>query len=412
MVRRDDTLDARTGTGNPSVIETLPGANVRESLGVNELDYDRAIFGVREFSIVVEFSPSQYYATWIFESELVIELHRRRSRQRALRVVYQRFYHQVRPELVHYASVHMMRRFVMSRYSASQPRESQIASSHGSITELDDVVGQVQSHRYYEKLSHMSSRGVDLGGGGGRGVRPFQQASQGLDDSGEVPQEVAPADVFVVVREGVPFAYGPSGFMAMEQGSAMYVTVMGTEYGPSLTQQGRIVSAELGVVVAQTKPIVTQEGQGILVDADGLMCTSFIREGFVIPGYVNYGGVYKHGGDAILPTWGRKARFPFERLEGGEEWWVYTPGLRHLFKKFGACDDAEGVLRSAMNELEVKYPSLPTDIKRAMIMVLRSRAQAHTELLKSGKLRVLMNRPQRRRGIGSKARLAGTQRYS
>jgi len=381
-------LGAQQGTGNPRVTEDLPGSHARANLGVNELIYDRVDFGVREFIIDWEFSPSQYYSTWIFESELVVELHRRRSRQACLRRVHQRFRLYIRPELVHSASVYMMRRFIVSRDSASSPRDSQLACSHGSIPQTDDVVGLVQSHEYYGKLSHKSSRGVDLGGGGGRGVRPYQRASQGLADNCETAAVETPApDLFVVVREGVPFAFGPQGFMVLEHGSAMYVTVMGSAYGPVLSQYGRGVSSELGVVVAETQPIVSREGEGILVDAEGLMCTSFIREGFVIPGYVNYGGVYKHGGDAILPMWGRKARFPFERLSGGEENWVYTPGLRQLFKKFGACDDSEGVMRSAMNELEVRYPSLPTEMKRAMIMVLRSRAQDHSALLKSGKLR-------------------------
>lgn len=123
MVRRDYTLGAHTGTGNPSVSEESPGSYARANFGVNEVIYDRVDFGVREFSIVEEFSPSRYYATWIFESELVVELHRRRGRQVSLLRVHQRFCCQVRPELVHYASVYMMRRFVESRYSTSSPRD-------------------------------------------------------------------------------------------------------------------------------------------------------------------------------------------------------------------------------------------------------------------------------------------------
>lgn len=377
---------------------------------------------------------------WILQTELEIEIERRRTRQIALRRSYIQLQREVFPELrrrtqvvgIPYRANSLggvgtqripppppLRRQTASEvfhngHFSSDPRDGQLRSSHGSITETDDLgwdrlsgqklggrsEGLVQGCRY--NMSASSSRNsVDVSGkhgaGCGRGIRPHELAMANSVDpssrsttptSSEEASEADPPE-YVVIREGVPFAWGPNGYMTMEHGSAMYVT-MGQQdrwAEGTMGRRDRAVQADLGVTIVNTQPVSGAEGQGILVDSEGLCCTSFIREGFVVPGYVNYGGVYRHGKKIPYPDWGREARFPFSRLAGKDELWVYLPSVKKLMKKFGACDTQEGVMRSALNDIEREYPSLPNSCKQAAILVLRERLESHAKVIQGSKPR-------------------------
>lgn len=288
------------------------------------------------------------------------------------------------------------------RCYSTNPRDSQILSSHGELSESDDVVGRevgsVRGCRYLGTNMFRSSRGVDLGGGGGRGVRPWELALANSAPvslgSGGASVESPPVEEeshleYVVVRRGVPFAYGPNGYMSIVEGDTRYVVRPASDRWREgfSTRRTRNLVAELGIGIAHTESINELAEFELLVDQDGLHCRSFILEHEVVPGYVNYGGVYRHGGRIPYGEWGREALFPFSRLDGFEELWVYHPCVRMLMRKYGACLPEESVLRSALNDVERQYATLPIDIKEACIYLLRERLEKHSQVLKGSKPR-------------------------
>lgn len=158
----------------------------RANFGVNEEDDDRVIFGVNEYEVIEDISPSGYFSSWVFASELIIEVHGRQVRRRRFSRIYRFFNYRVTPQLLHEVAVRRMETYAgmsrprdisegpppLTRQSGSlmryywsgatrRPRDGQLGSSHGNITESDDVKG-AQGSTF---ISPSSRHSKPLGGG-------------------------------------------------------------------------------------------------------------------------------------------------------------------------------------------------------------------------------------------------------
>lgn len=348
---------------------------------------------------------------WVLETELMIEYRRRSERQIALSRLWARLVRLVHPELRdrvllryeqrriraifrisvipvfrHEMAIRQLERIVNNRAShydwrhptgleppiltrqiavewLTSPRESEIGSTHGSPTEMDDLaavmgrsIGLAQSARYNNVRTPHSSRGIDLGGGGGRGVRPWQSAL--LASAAVVAPPTPPSDTeYVVFRKGVPFGWF-RGFVYAETDDVIYLDARTPSRHDQVT--ARYLSATpLGVTAVRgyAPRFVSRAG-----DDEGSVYKDVIQEGQMLEGYVNDGGAYvpssKHTG--------RVAVFPFIRTEEVDEW-LYMPALRKVLREFGACVPSEHNRRVAMNMLCRDYPTLPVEFKSAII---------------------------------------------
>lgn len=202
------------------------------------------------------------------------------------------------------------------------------------------------------RAAHESSRGVDMGGGGGRGVRPSAIAHNGLDTSADCPE---PLVEYVVVRSGVPFAYAGQ-FLGLYSGWSDYGS-----HRSYVSKGDESVSRYMGIPVLGTAH--TFCSMQSLVGDDGDIVRSIVLEGTCLAGYVNDAGRYKPSDRHS----GRMAVFPFVLVE--EDGWVFKPALYRVVKGYGACMPCESVLRTITRELTQAYPTLPMDMIGSVIRV-------------------------------------------
>lgn len=432
MVRRDDTLQSAPVE---RALHADPRLTREETGTVEEVDYiDTLRIQVVDMHLV-EPAPQMFTIVdaWVLESEIMIEHNRRRSRQTALRRiwaylrtvvhpllvdrvrmrfeqesvrVYFRTY--IQPRVYHEYALRAMERSLAGRVGGANqmnlrelappplarqvasagpflnggPRTSQIASSHGSITETDDLaalrgrsVSLAQSARYNRSGNHSSSRGVDLGGGGGRGVRAWQQA---LIATVVPPNDDPPDTEYVVFRPGVPFGWF-RGFVAAPQEQQVYYQ-RGTG---SLQERTSAVYLGMGSFGVHTPDGRAPCFYGTTEDDEGLVYRDVVQEGQLLEGYINDGGAYvpssKHTG--------RRAVFPFIRVDEVEGW-VYMPAMRKVLKEFGACLATECNLRTVLNMLNRDYASLPADMKSSIVSVYRMVNMKMQEVIKGKPSRV------------------------
>lgn len=207
------------------------------------------------------------------------------------------------------------------------------------------------------RAARESSRGVDLGGGGGRGVRSSERAASAITSVPPPSGTVAVLKEFVVVRSGVPFAYSGQ-FLDVYSGLAEYKSHRGY-----VTAGDESVARYMGIPVLGT--VHTFCSAQAFVGCDGAVERSTVLEGTCMPGYVNDCGTYKPSDKHS----GRMAVFPFVLVE--DDGWVFKPALYRVVKGYGACLPSESVLRTITRELTQTYPTLPAEMVGSVIRVFR-----------------------------------------
>lgn len=350
---------------------------------------ETALLGSQDLPWEVTGNLFEVTEQFIFESELLIEVGRRCSRQRALRRTYGYFASRVIPRIPNAASVAAGRRWfrqtlgVALRYEVTyrrlvayasavderwhrslgvpmlcvhrSPRATSLASSHGEITEGDDLAARRANLHALHKAAMSSSRGVDLGGGGGRGIRAWEKARVVDEAVGEIEPKV-----YVVIKPGVDFAYAGS-FLTVDVGEAYY-----KRHGAYRTQADIAYSRRMHMSVDGIRPLTDQVIT--FIDSDGQLYSSgdFVLAGTVYSNYVNDVGYYKFSSKHV----GRMAVFPF--VYASDYGWVFKPALNHAVTTYSACVATESLLRTVTADLVKRYPTLPVSFVQSVVAAYKA----------------------------------------
>jgi len=240
------------------------------------------------------------------------------------------------------------------------PRGSQLLSSHGEITEGDDL----SAHMY------ASDRGaVNSGSRHGGRERTIGRGSQRRGAIVQQPLDLAMVSVGESINAELqsPVAVGDCVMHSDPDGGSTSSVGGGSGQGVS-----EYMVYRLGERFASFRNVLTRFqlfGERYQwITEDGEIVHHVVEEGTFLKEYLAdpLGTMKYHPGSP-----GRVAQFPYQLCVGGDEGgleWAYIPALQRLRSKFACCDmTVESTIRAALNRLLTDYPGQPVAIIQSTV---------------------------------------------